>query len=238
MIKLGLNIDHVATIRQARGSRYPNLVRAALICEEAGADAITIHLREDRRHIQDEDVRVLRGMLQTRMNLECAVTEEMIELALKTKPHDICLVPEKREELTTEGGLDVVKYFDAVHRATQRCNEAGIRVSLFVDAEERQLEAAWKAGAAVVEIHTGKYADADSVPERQAELERIHKAALHAHALGLQVNAGHGLHYHNVQPIVMIPHIEELNIGHAVISEAVFIGLEQAVKNMKALLAA
>jgi len=238
MIKLGLNIDHVATLRQARGARYPNLVRAALICEEAGADAITIHLREDRRHIQDEDVRVLRGMLQTRMNLECAVTEEMISLALKTKPHDICLVPEKREELTTEGGLDVVKYFDAVHRATQRCNEAGIRVSLFVDAEERQLEAAWKAGAAVVEIHTGKYADADSVPERKAELERIHKAALHAHALGLQVNAGHGLHYHNVQPIVAIPHIEELNIGHAVIAEAVFIGLEQAVKKMKALLSA
>ncbi len=238
MIKLGLNIDHVATLRQARGARYPNLVRAALICEEAGADAITIHLREDRRHIQDEDVRVLRGMLQTRMNLECAVTEEMINLALQTKPHDICLVPEKREELTTEGGLDVVKYYDAVHRATQRCNEAGIRVSLFVDAEERQLEAAWKAGAAVVEIHTGKYADADSVPERKAELERIHKAALHAHALGLQVNAGHGLHYHNVQPIVAIPHIEELNIGHAVIAEAVFIGLEQAVKKMKALLAA
>ncbi len=238
MIKLGLNIDHVATLRQARGARYPNLVRAALICEEAGADAITIHLREDRRHIQDEDVRVLRGMLQTRMNLECAVTEEMITLALQTKPHDICLVPEKREELTTEGGLDVVKYFDAVHRATQRCNEAGIRVSLFVDAEERQLEAAWKAGAAVVEIHTGKYADADSVPERKAELERIHKGALHAHALGLQVNAGHGLHYHNVQPIVEIPHIEELNIGHAVIAEAVFIGLEQAVKKMKALLSA
>lgn len=236
MIKLGLNIDHVATLRQARGARYPNLVRAALICEEAGADAITLHLREDRRHIQDADVAVLRGMLQTRMNLECAVTEEMITLALRTKPHDICLVPEKREELTTEGGLDVVKYFDAVHRATQRCNDAGIRVSLFVDADERQLEAAWKAGAPVVEIHTGKYADADSVPEREAELERIQRAALHAHALGLQVNAGHGLHYHNVRPIVAIPHIEELNIGHSVISEALFIGLEQAVKNMKALL--
>lgn len=236
MIKLGLNIDHVATLRQARGARYPNLVRAALICEEAGADAITLHLREDRRHIQDADVAVLRGMLQTRMNLECAVTEEMITLALRTKPHDICLVPEKREELTTEGGLDVVKYFDAVHRATQRCNEAGIRVSLFVDADERQLEAAWKAGAPVVEIHTGKYADADSVPEREAELERIQRAVLHAHALGLQVNAGHGLHYHNVRPIVAIPHIEELNIGHSVISEALFIGLEQAVKNMKALL--
>jgi pyridoxine 5-phosphate synthase len=238
MIKLGLNIDHVATLRQARGARYPNVVRAALICEEAGADAITLHLREDRRHIQDEDVRVLRGMLQTRMNLECAVTDEMLDIALLTKPHDICLVPEKREELTTEGGLDVVKHFDAVHRATQRCNEAGIRVSLFVDADERQLEAAWKAGAPVVEIHTGKYGDADSVPTRKAELERIHRAALHAHALGLQVNAGHGLNYHNVSPIVAIPHIAELNIGHAVISEAVFIGLEQAVKKMKALLLA
>ncbi len=238
MIKLGLNIDHVATLRQARGARYPNVVRAALICEEAGADAITLHLREDRRHIQDADVATLRGMLQTRMNLECAVTEEMINLALRTKPHDICLVPEKREELTTEGGLDVVRYFDAVQRATQRCNEAGIRVSLFVDADERQLEAAWKAGAPVVEIHTGKYADADSIPEREAELERIRRAALHAHALGLQVNAGHGLHYHNIRPIVAIPHIEELNIGHSIISEALFIGLEQAVKKMKALLVA
>jgi len=238
MIKLGLNIDHVATLRQARGSRYPNVVRAALICEEAGADAITLHLREDRRHIQDADVATLRGMLQTRMNLECAVTEEMINLALRTKPHDLCLVPEKREELTTEGGLDVVKYFDAVQRATQRCTEAGIRVSLFIDADERQLDAAKKAGAPVVEIHTGKYADADSVPERAAELERIRRGVLHAHELGLQVNAGHGLHYHNVRPIVAIPHIEELNIGHSVIAEALFIGLEQAVKNMKALLVA
>ncbi|TAJ76536.1 MAG: pyridoxine 5'-phosphate synthase [Gallionellaceae bacterium] len=238
MIKLGLNIDHVATLRQARGARYPNLVRAALICEEAGADAITIHLREDRRHIQDADVDVLRGMLQTRMNLECAVTGEMIANAVRVKPHDICLVPEKREELTTEGGLDVVKYFDAVQHATKRCTEAGIRVSLFVDADERQLEAARKAGSPVVEIHTGKYADADSVPEREHELERIRRAALHAHALGLQVNAGHGLNYHNVRPIVAIPHIAELNIGHAVIAEAVFIGLEQAVKKMKALLVA
>jgi pyridoxine 5-phosphate synthase len=238
MIKLGLNIDHVATVRQARGARYPNLVRAALICEEAGADAITIHLREDRRHIQDADVDVLRGMLQTRMNLECAVTDEMIDNALRVKPHDICLVPERREELTTEGGLDVVKYFEQVHRATQRCTEAGIRVSLFIDADERQLDAAKKAGAPVVEIHTGKYADADSVPAREAELARIRRAALYAHSLGLQVNAGHGLHYHNVRPVVEIPHIAELNIGHAVISEAIFIGLEQAVKNMKALLVA
>ncbi len=238
MIKLGLNIDHVATLRQARGSRYPNVVRAALICEEAGADVITLHLREDRRHIQDVDVATLRSMLQTRMNLECAVTEEMISLALRTKPHDICLVPEKREELTTEGGLDVVKYFDQVKRATQRCSETGIRVSLFIDADERQLDAAKKAGAPVVEIHTGKYGDADSVIERETELARIHRAALYARSLGLHVNAGHGLNYHNVRPIVAIPHIEELNIGHAVISEAVFIGLEQAVKKMKALLAA
>jgi pyridoxine 5-phosphate synthase len=238
MIKLGLNIDHVATLRQARGSRYPNLVRAALICEEAGADAITIHLREDRRHIQDADVDILRSMLQTRMNLECAVTDAMIANALRVKPHDICLVPEKREELTTEGGLDVIKYFDAVQRATQRCLEADIRVSLFVDADERQLEAAWKAGAQVVEIHTGKYADADSVSACKEELARIQRASLHAHTLGLQVNAGHGLNYHNVLPIVAIPHIAELNIGHAIISEAVFIGLEQAVKNMKSLLIA
>lgn len=238
MIKLGLNIDHVATLRQARGSRYPNVVRAALLCEEAGADAITLHLREDRRHIQDADVATLRGMLQTRMNLECAVTKDMIALALRTKPHDICLVPEKREELTTEGGLDVIRYFDAVKHATQRCMDAGIRVSLFVDADEHQLEAAWETGAAVVEIHTGKYADADSVSTRLEELERIQRATLHAHTLGLQVNAGHGLNYHNVRPIVAIPHIEELNIGHSVISEAVFIGLEQAVKKMKSLLVA
>lgn len=236
MIKLGLNIDHVATLRQVRGARYPNLVRAALICEEAGADAITIHLREDRRHIQDADVDILRGMLQTRMNLECAVTDEMINNALRVKPHDICLVPEKREELTTEGGLDVVRHFDAVQRATQRCAEAGIRVSLFIDADERQIDAANKAGAPVIEIHTGKYADADNVPARDNERARIHAAALHAHGLGLQVNAGHGLNYHNVGPIVAIPHLAELNIGHAIISEAVFIGLEQAVKNMKKLL--
>ncbi|MEW6563226.1 MAG: pyridoxine 5'-phosphate synthase [Pseudomonadota bacterium] len=238
MIKLGLNIDHVATVRQARGARYPNLVRAALICEEAGADAITLHLREDRRHIQDRDVEILRSMLQTRMNLECAVTDEMIGLALKTNPHDICLVPERREELTTEGGLDVVRHYDSVRRATERCLEAGIRVSLFIDADERQLDAAQKLGAPVVEIHTGKYADADSVPEREHELARICRAVAHGHSLGLQVNAGHGLHYHNVQPIVAIPHIAELNIGHAIISEAIFIGLEQAVRRMKALLSA
>ena len=237
MIKLGLNIDHVATLRQVRGARYPNVVRAALVCEGAGADAITLHLREDRRHIQDRDVEILRAMLQTRMNLESAVTDEMINIALRIKPHDLCLVPERREELTTEGGLDVVRNFDSVKRATERCLEAGIRVSLFVDADEKQLDAAQKLGAPVVEIHTGKYADADSVSDREHELERIRRAAIHAHALGLQVNAGHGLNYHNVRPIVAIPNICELNIGHAIIAEAVFIGLEQAVKNMKALLA-
>ncbi|MDH4284253.1 MAG: pyridoxine 5'-phosphate synthase [Gallionellaceae bacterium] len=238
MVKLGINIDHVATLRQVRGARYPNVVRAALVCEEAGADAITLHLREDRRHIQDADVEVLRGMLQTRMNLESAVTGEMIAIALRIKPHDLCLVPERREELTTEGGLDVVRHFDAVKRATERCQDAGIRVSLFVDAEERQLDAAKAIGAPVVEIHTGKYADADSVPAREHELERIRRAVAHGHSLGLQMNAGHGLNYHNVQPIAAIPDMCELNIGHAIVAEAVFIGLEQAVRRMKALLAA
>ncbi len=236
MIKLGLNIDHVATLRQARGARYPNLVRAALICEEAGADAITIHLREDRRHIQDADVDVLRGMLQTRMNLECAVTTEMIANALRVKPHDLCLVPERREELTTEGGLDVIRYFDAVKSACERCADAGIRVSLFIDADEKQIDAAIRSGAPVIELHTGKYADADSVPEHQFELERIRHAAQYAHAGGLQVNAGHGLHYHNVQDIIAIPNIVELNIGHAIIAESVFIGLDAAVRKMKGLL--
>ena len=168
MIKLGLNIDHVATLRQVRRARYPNVVRAALMCEEAGADAITLHLREDSRHIQDRDVEILRDMLQTRMNLESAVTDEMIDIAVRVKPHDLCLVPERREELTTEGGLDVVRHFDSVQRAVARCAEAGIRVSLFIDADERQLDAARKAGAPVIEIHTGKYADADSVPETRA----------------------------------------------------------------------
>ena len=238
MIKLGLNIDHVATLRQARGARYPNVVRAALICEEAGADAITLHLREDRRHIQDRDVEILRDMLQTRMNLECAVTGEMIANALRIKPHDLCLVPERREELTTEGGLDVIRYFDTIKAASERCAAAGIRVSLFIDPDQKQIDAALRGGAPVVELHTGKYADADSVPERKHELERIRIAAEHAHAQGLQVNAGHGLNYHNVQPIVAIPNIVELNIGHAIIAESVFIGLEAAVRKMKSLLAA
>jgi pyridoxine 5-phosphate synthase len=235
MIKLGLNIDHVATLRQVRGTRYPNVVRAALICEEAGADAITLHLREDRRHIQDADVDILRGMLQTRMNLECAVTEEMIANALRVRPHDLCLVPERREELTTEGGLNVLGSFDNIKATCERCAEAGIRVSLFIDPDTMQIDAARRTGAPVIELHTGKYADADSVPEREHELERIRIAAEYAHSYGLQVNAGHGLNYHNVQPIVAIPNIVELNIGHAIIAEAVFIGLDAAVRKMKAL---
>ncbi|HUX89504.1 MAG TPA: pyridoxine 5'-phosphate synthase [Gallionellaceae bacterium] len=236
MIKLGLNIDHVATLRQVRGTRYPNVLQAALIGEAAGADAITLHLREDRRHIQDRDVEILRDMLQTRMNLESAITDEMLAFALKIKPHDVCFVPERREELTTEGGLDVLRYFDQVKHACTKCAEAGIRVSLFIDPDKNQLDAARAAGAPVVEIHTGKYADASSVPQQAHELARIQHAVAHGDALGLQVNAGHGLNYHNVQPIVAIPKICELNIGHAIISEALFIGLEQAVKKMKALL--
>ena len=236
MIKLGLNIDHVATLRQVRGARYPNVVRAALLAESAGVDAITLHLREDRRHIQDRDVEVLRDMLQTRMNLESAVTDEMIGIALRTRPHDLCLVPERREELTTEGGLDVVRYFDTIKAACARCVEAGIRVSLFIDPDAKQIDAARRTGAPVVELHTGKYADADSVAERDHELQRIRSAAEHAHTQGLQVNAGHGLNYHNVQPIVAIPHLVELNIGHAIIAESLFIGLEAAVQKMKALL--
>jgi pyridoxine 5-phosphate synthase len=237
MIKLGLNIDHVATLRQVRGARYPNVVRAALICEEAGADAITLHLREDRRHIQDRDVEMLRDMLQTRMNLESAITPEMIAIALRIKPHDLCLVPERREELTTEGGLDVLRYFDSIKSACERCKASGIRVSLFIDPDLRQIDAAHLGGAPVVELHTGKYADADSVPERLHELERLCVATKHAHQLGLQVNAGHGLNYHNVQPVIVIPDIVELNIGHAIIAESVFIGLDAAVRKMKALLA-
>lgn len=236
MIKLGLNIDHVATLRQVRGTRYPNVVQAALICEAAGADSITLHLREDRRHIQDRDVEILRDMLQTRMNLESAITKEMLSIALRIKPHDVCFVPERREELTTEGGLDVISHFESIKAASEKCAEAGIRVSLFIDADEKQLDAARAAGAPVVEIHTGKYADASSVPRQLQELERIQRAVKHAHAIGLQVNAGHGLNYHNVQPIVAIPNLIELNIGHAIIAEALFIGLEQAVKKMKALL--
>ncbi|HEY8085810.1 MAG TPA: pyridoxine 5'-phosphate synthase [Methylophilaceae bacterium] len=238
MIKLGVNIDHVATIRQARGTRYPSVVQAALRAEQSGADSITLHLREDRRHIQDADVTALRNTLQTRMNLEMAVTDEMVGIALQVKPQDVCLVPERREELTTEGGLDVVRYFDKVKSATERLSNAGIRVSLFIDPDPAQLDAAKKMGAPVVELHTGSFADAVNDTEQQHELIRIQQAVVHGVKLGLAVNAGHGLHYHNVQHIARIPGVEELNIGHAIVAHALFVGWDNAVREMKSLMVA
>lgn len=238
MIRLGVNIDHVATIRQARGTRYPSVVQAALRAEQAGADAITLHLREDRRHIQDADVHTLRSLLQTRMNLEMAVTEEMLGIALQVKPQDVCLVPERREELTTEGGLDVVRHFDKVQAACQRLGDVGIRVSLFINADEAQLDAAKAAGAPVVELHTGGFADAEHEAAREEELRRIKNAVVHGASLGLAVNAGHGLHYHNVHQVAAIPGVEELNIGHAIVAHALFVGWDNAVREMKALMVA
>ncbi len=236
MIRLGVNIDHVATLRQARGTRYPSVVQAALLAEGAGADAITLHLREDRRHIQDADVHTLRDLLQTRMNLEMAVTDEMVGIALQVRPQDVCLVPERREELTTEGGLDVVRYFDKVKQACEKLGEARIRVSLFIDADEAQLDAARSAGAPVVEIHTGAYADAINAELRTAEFNRVENAVVHGIAAGLEVNAGHGLHYHNVQQVAALPGIGELNIGHAIVARALFVGWENAVREMKVLM--
>ena len=238
MIELGVNIDHVATLRQARGTTYPDPVEAALIAESAGADAITLHLREDRRHIQDRDVEILRDRLTTRMNLESAVTDEMIGIALRIKPHDICLVPERREELTTEGGLDVVKHFDQVQRACQKLAQAGIRVSLFINADPLQIDAAARAGAPVIEIHTGGYADAHTSQAQAEQFAAIQKAVDLGIALGLKVNAGHGLHYGNVQAIAAIPGISELNIGHAIVARAIFTGFKQAVQEMKQLMLA
>lgn len=233
---LGLNIDHVATLRQARGTSYPDPVHAALLAEQAGADSITLHLREDRRHIQDRDVLRLRDMLQTRMNLEMAVTEEMIAFACSVKPQDCCLVPEQREELTTEGGLDVAGQIDRIRSACDRLRAAGIRVSLFIDADPRQIDAAVACEAPVIELHTGHYADtADDAGQKQI-LNDIIRSARDASDVGLQVNAGHGLHYHNVQAIAAIPQIEELNIGHTIIARAVFSGLPQAIADMKKLM--
>lgn len=232
---LGVNIDHVATLRQARGTRYPDPVQAAIVAEEAGADGITLHLREDRRHIQERDVLLIADVLQTRMNFEMAVTEEMLGFAEKLKPHHVCLVPEKREELTTEGGLDVAGQFEKVAAACQRLGKLGIDVSLFIDADERQIDAAIKAGAPTIEIHTGAYADAETLEQADHEFKRIEAAAAYA-AGKLVVNAGHGLHYHNVQRIAAIPAMNELNIGHAIIARAVFSGLAGAVKDMKALM--
>lgn len=238
MIQLGVNIDHVATLRQARGTRYPSPVQAALMAESAGADVITLHLREDRRHIQDADVAILRQVLQTRMNLEMAVTREMMKIALDVHPQDVCLVPEKREELTTEGGLDVVAQFDKVSEACRSFAQAGIRVSLFINADRRQLEASRDAGAPVVEIHTGHYADAETSGAQREQFAKIEAAVERGRELGLQVNAGHGLHYHNVQPIARLRGISELNIGHAIVAQALFVGWENAVREMKALMLA
>ncbi|WP_355660833.1 pyridoxine 5'-phosphate synthase [Halomonas salifodinae] len=236
-ILLGVNIDHIATLRQARGTRYPDPVQAALLAEEAGADGITVHLREDRRHIQERDVRLLAEVLNTRMNLEMAVTEEMLALAEEVRPAHVCLVPEKREELTTEGGLDVVGGFAAITEACTRLAAVGCEVSLFVDPEPSQIEAAVKAGAPVIELHTGAYAEASGEAARQ-EHARIAAAAELAGELGLIVNAGHGLHYHNVEAIAAIPGLHELNIGHAIIARALFVGLKEAVAEMKRLIIA
>lgn len=236
MIELGVNIDHVATLRQARGTRYPDPVAAALEAERAGADAITLHLREDRRHIQDRDVELLRQCLLTRMNLEIAASDEMIAIARRIRPHDCCLVPERRAELTTEGGLDVRANRERIARCCAQLAEAGVRVSLFVDPDPAQVEAAAAAGAPVVEIHTGHYADAPDEARRREELGRVVRALEQGRALGLKVNAGHGLHYHNVQPIAAIAGIAELNIGHAIIARAVFTGIGDAVREMKRLM--
>ena len=235
---LGVNIDHVATLRQARGTSYPDPVNAALICEQAGAEGITLHLREDRRHIQDDDVRRMRPALKTRMNLELAVTDEMIAFAKAIKPHHVCFVPEKRQEVTTEGGLDVVGHFDDVKAATQALSEIGCDVSLFIDADFAQIDAAVACGAPTIEIHTGAYADAETPEAQQHELERIVKGAEYAASKGLVVNAGHGLNLENVTPIAQIPQIHELNIGHSLIADAIFVGLEQAVREMKAVIKA
>ncbi len=234
-VLLGVNIDHVATLRQARGTRYPEPIQAALAAEQAGADAITLHLREDRRHIQDRDVELLAGILQTRMNLEMAATAEMLGIARRIAPPDCCLVPERREELTTEGGLDVAGQLEHLTDYCAALAEAGVRVSLFIDADPRQLEAAAASGVPVVEIHTGHYADARGAAQA-AELERIHAAVALGRELGLQVNAGHGLDYHNVQAIAAIDGVRELNIGHAIICRALFTGLEEAVASMKRLM--
>lgn len=233
---LGVNIDHVATLRNARGTHYPDPVQAAFVAEQAGADGITVHLREDRRHITDRDVQLLRQTIQTRMNLEMAVTDEMVAIACGIRPHFCCLVPEKRQEVTTEGGLDVAGQQDKVTAAVSTLAAAGILVSLFIDADTAQIDAAAAAGAPYIEIHTGAYAEADEGPERDAELARIAKAATYASSLGLKVNAGHGLTYHNVLPIAALPEMHELNIGHAIIGRAVMSGLADAVSEMKGLM--
>ena len=235
-ILLGVNIDHIATLRQARGTRYPDPVKAALVAEQAGADGITAHLREDRRHIQDRDIFLLKDLLQTRLNLEMAVSDEMIDIALKVKPYACCLVPEKRAELTTEGGLDIAGNLNRMEWACDTLKEAGIEVSLCIDPDKHQIEAALTAGAPVVELHTGCYADAVTHEQKTHEFLRLKEAAHYAHSLGLQVNAGHGLNFHNVEAICTLPEIVELNIGHSIIAQAVFSGLAQTVSDLKKLM--
>jgi len=236
MMLLGVNIDHVATLRQARGTGYPDPLEAALAAESAGADYITLHLREDRRHIQERDVVAMRKALKTRMNLEAAATTEMIAFARRIRPHDVCLVPERRSELTTEGGLDVAGKLRSVKRACQDLRRAGIRVSLFIDADRRQIDAAVAAGAPVIELHTGSYAEVGSSAGQRRQLEKIRAAAEYAAGRNLHVNAGHGLNYKNVRPIAAIVHIRELNIGHAIVARSVFVGMAQAVREMRALI--
>ena len=237
-IALGVNVDHVATLRQARGTRYPDPVAAALAAERFGADSITIHLREDRRHIQERDLEIMQRTVLTRVNLEMAITDAMLDIALRVKPADCCLVPEKREELTTEGGLDVAGQVDAVTRACRQLEHAGIRTSLFIDPDPAQLEASAACGAPVVELHTGTYADAPDRIRQALELDRIREAAEFGDRLGLTIHAGHGLHYHNVQPVAAIDSIVELNIGHAIVAQSVFDGIDKAVADMKALMVA
>lgn len=235
-VLLGVNIDHIATLRQARGTRYPDPVYGALLAEEAGADGITLHLREDRRHIQDADVYALRERLNTRMNLEMAVTDEMLSIAEQVKPHAVCLVPEKREELTTEGGLDVIGNEARIKQACERLAAVNSEVSLFIDADHGQIDAAVRCGAPVIEIHTGHYADAQTPQQQTQELQRIVDGVEYAQNKGLIVNAGHGLHYHNTEAIAAIKGINELNIGHAIMAHAVFVGLKNAVKEMRDLI--
>lgn len=237
-ILLGVNIDHVATLRQARGTRYPDPVKAALDAEEAGADGITVHLREDRRHIQERDVRVLKDVLQTRMNFEMGVTDFMLDFAEQIRPEHICLVPETRQELTTEGGLDVAGQEERIRAAVQRLSKLGCEVSLFIDAEERQIEASRRIGAPAIELHTGRYADAHTPEEAARELARIRDGVACGLAHGLIVNAGHGLHYHNVEPVAAIAGVHELNIGHAIVAHALFVGFKGAVAEMKQLIVA
>ena len=234
-VLLGVNIDHVATVRQARGTPYPSVVKAAELAERGGADSITVHLREDRRHIQDADVHALCANARTRVNLEMAVTAEMLDIALAHRPADVCLVPEKREELTTEGGLDVAANERAIAAAVARLAAAGIRVSLFIDPDGPQLEASARVGAPVVELHTGTYADVDGADQAR-ELQRLHDACLAGHALGLQINAGHGLHLGNTLAVARLPYMTELNIGHSIVSRAIFVGLPAAVREMKELI--